>query len=372
MAEISDYDLYDISDLVTTWQKGWRKLASLGCARCTKKPMYFPSNRSMSVLDLVSCVFYLILSQWRDLFGTFGLPEHGFLGYACQVMLNLAAEGETFIHRVSKSGFSGCLGAWAKDKGQEKKCLRRVLQAVETSGSLGEAFGKITTSANVDTLKRVWVQGGRKELSSLFSHEFSNRFRETAGWLKYGLSGRERCEEAFWNCTWFAMEPSVQKLLRIRDKIAAEVPLSDDEVEVLDFYLGYGRPRVCTVDNDNGKRQMQVILTPPPENTVSANPLVFMAVVLLVQPAFVLSQDLARSLSKPRFLRKCRAPSCGKLFWTGRANATNCPGSRSGQKNKCSLEWIRYMRYLKKVGKDPESDWDNGQLKRDFVKYDKS
>ena len=97
-----------------------------------------------------------------------------------------------------------------------------------------------------------------------------------------------------------------------------------------------------------------------------------LAIMLLVQPAFNLAQQLHSQCSKPRFVMQCRAPSCGRRFWTGRKNATNCPGSQGNKKNKCSLEWIRYRRYLLKTHKNPEKDWNNKQLQKDFISYDKS
>lgn len=55
----------------------------------------------------------------------------------------------------------------------------------------------------------------------------------------------------------------------------------------------------------------------------------------------------AREVKKFRFIRKCKAPSCGKVFYTGDNRAVVCPRERGAEgRSGCRLEYDQYVQYF--------------------------
>lgn len=68
----------------------------------------------------------------------------------------------------------------------------------------------------------------------------------------------------------------------------------------------------------------------------------------------------------------CHAPSCGKLFYSARADARACPKrNRLEDRSACKLEWDRYCRRLKDLRRNIEDDWADEELQADFREYDR-
>ncbi|MFC1739248.1 hypothetical protein ACFL1G_09405 [Planctomycetota bacterium] len=187
-------------------------------------------------------------------------------------------------------------------------------------------------------------------------------------WLVHGLRGRKACEEALWNCVWAFTKPMITKLMEVKRNIIDDIPPTNEQPVYLNDFMGEGFPRGYRVVQRDGSETYEVCLEPRTDSPRFEHiGLLDVPRILLIQPAFGLAQELQKICSKPRFVRKCRAPSCGKTFYTGRKNATNCPGSQGYKKNKCALEWIRYKRWLLKTRRNPESDWDNDKVKELFL-----
>jgi hypothetical protein len=96
--------------------------------------------------------------------------------------------------------------------------------------------------------------------------------------------------------------------------------------------------------------------------------LVTMSQILLVQPAFALAQELHHSFNRPKYVRRCHAPSCGKAFFTHRKSQVICESVPGGTATKCRVEWTNFSRYLKNLRKDPKKDWDHPVLKQQWLR----
>lgn len=205
------------------------------------------------------------------------------------------------------------------------------------------------------------------------SYSVQPRWKNAFKWLSYGLENPKSCEEAWWNCLWIYMEPIVDYLLRIKENINSDIPLTDEQIQLLNHYMKYGSPQVHIIHHVSDKSYPRVIMQPTfGETAYCDTSCEKVSDVLLVQPAYALAQEFQNKCKEPRFIIQCRAPSCGKRFYTGRKNATACPSNRRGSKSACALEWIRYKRFLEKIRKNPEKDWKKKKFTKSFISYDKS
>jgi hypothetical protein len=292
-------------------------------------------------------------------------------------MLAMTTRRKTF-DRIGKSReMADCM------KAEElRKALQKITRAYATSTESEGAFQKLATKNSRDMFVRYW--SGREvktrperedwSLEGFLSCKFGPSVQKAFGWLEYGLTGPEiRREEAFWNIVWLCMEPLMQKLSEIRKKVTSDIPMTDEEMDFLNDRMRFGAPKVRLMEGVLGKCAPTVVIqqTYGPigyGDYVCQKP----ADLLLLRPAFALAQQLQDKCSTLRFIAECRAPSCGKRFYTGRKNATACPSKSGDRKSPCALAWVRYKRYLSKIGKNPETDWNNKQLQDEFISYDES
>lgn len=363
MPEIGKYDLYDIEYLIDVWKSGWREFAQLGkklsITRCSRlaDPSIPPSHR-------IHCGFYeicrdMVHSQNKD---SFLVP---FDIFALAVIPK--NEGENQVQ---------CLPKWWGKKGEAAEVARRkfvgkVTNAFANSVTIREACYKIGTEKRRNKI----ISFHNLELDTGMTTRIQGHWAKAMKWLDYGLQGEVKCEEAYWNCIWLYLEKDIQIMFEIKNHINSDIPLTDEQCGLLNRHMSSGHPKGYYRKNTDGSEIYELGLKPKDTNENFSNTeesyLAITASKFLAQPAFRLAGELQRNCSKPRFIIYCRAPSCGKRFYTGRKNATACPGSQGYGKNKCALEWVRYKRYLGKLRKNPEADWNSEQIKKDFLLYDK-
>ena len=188
--------------------------------------------------------------------------------------------------------------------------------------------------------------------------------------LEYGTKSKKNAfEEAWWKCLWLYMKPSVDLMLDVKKRVEKDVPIYKQQIDTLNYYLSFGCP-VINMKKINGAYKAEIILKPKEFESGQTywSDFLKISIILLVQPAFNLSQKLQNSFRMPKYLRQCHAPSCGKYFWTYRNPQVVCSGSQGHNKTKCALEWKQFRYWLNALGKDPNKNWDNPKRKDEFLK----
>jgi len=82
--------------------------------------------------------------------------------------------------------------------------------------------------------------------------------------------------------------------------------------------------------------------------------------------------ELSRGTKRKRYIRKCRAPSCRKLFFTSRATAKACKSTESGEVSPCKSEWDKYSRWMKNCTYDADTQWNDADVIKQFMQFIKS
>jgi len=378
MPEIGKWSLYDVDDLIQAWECGWREFAQLGENLCLPRSSAFARLcPPMDVSDRIVDGFCEIYSDMLRSHSIHPLWDG-------QIFLALAAtpKNQSFPKRPDSSRpfprdfefmrYNPWDGKEARTRKAElarRKVVGRVTSAFANSTTVEEAFSKIGT---IKQRKEFMEYCGQFKVQKEMAAEIRGHWAKAMKWLDYGLTDETACEGAYWSCVWCYLESDVEVMLEIKNRIDGDVPLTDDQYNLLNKHMSSGYPQGYRVRHWSDRGETYELVLEQVSVKVEETELAITATQVLAQPAFSLAGDLQRSWSKPRFVRKCRAPSCGKAFYTGRKNATACPGSQGDKKNKCGLEWIRYKNFLRKTGKRPETDWDNKQLQEEFISYDKS
>jgi len=379
--QLSKYNSYNIDDLITAWESGWKHLE-----RYAKLQSSYEPKRSGDKSKTISERIRLTLDELTDRFLTVGrrmkVPKSGpFVG----AILNLAASSKEQPFKckigntvLTRNWHLDSPGAWVKDRVQSAKILRKVTKAFATSNSYGQALSKL---ASKDNIKRFfgYVNDAYSAYSDYSqeeyqSHQIEPLLQEAMRWLESGLKSKAACNKAWWNCLWLSMKSTVDLMLDIKRGIDEDIPICFDKIDRLNYYIAFGCPEITLREQDNGAFKSEIILRPKESelDRLNLSPLTSMSVILLLQPAFELSQRFQQSLTEPRFVQQCHAPSCRKFFYTQRNLQVVCGGSVGNKKTGCALEWVRYKRFLQKIGKNPEKHWDNQQLKKQFIAYDQS
>lgn len=379
MPEIDKYDLYDIECLIDVWKSGWREFAQLGKKlsitryRGFADPGNLPSSRIKDGFREIYCD--MVHGQKKN-----RLPDFFDILTLAVIPKN---EGENQLEGLPKYWFKTGDAAEVS----RRKFIGKITNAFANSVTIREAFYKIGTEKRRNKVIRFHLGTRRlrnkvirlrnlKLLETEMMTKIQGHWAEAMKWLDYGLQGEVECEEAYWNCVWLYLEKDIQVMSEIKNHINSNIPLTDEQCGLLNRHMSSGHPKGCYRKNTDGSEIYELGLKPKDTNKKFSNTedscLTTIASKFWAQPAFRLAGELQRNCSKPRFIRYCRAPSCGKKFYTGHKNATCCPGSQGNKKNKCALEWIRYKRYLQKIGENSEENWDNLKLKEQFVSYDNS
>ncbi len=349
-------NLYSLKDLKAVWEDGgWRGLAEFAeeCGFQRK----LEETYSSEPLSVECCV----RDTSSELFSRIQQESDGpQILFHMDTLLALSVMGHEEHDASSfEDAFWRCRGS--KSHG-ELSTVSKVARALIESHTMEDAIISLAGKQNCEALGQI-----DKFFKQWRHTTIRPRWKRAYEWVCQALTETVSEEESWWNCAWLVTEEDLLQLSAIEDNIVLDVPLSDEEHSKLNQYIEYGHPVISSVVNSDESETYSIYLDVD-EFYVNMQDLNRVATLLLVQPAFQLAQKLTAMCSRPRFKKQCRAPSCGKWFWTGRANATNCPGSNGNKKNDCSLEWIRYGRYLTKLGKDPERDWDSEELRRSFRK----
>ena len=378
-AEISNYDLYDINDLCLYLESGWQYLANRGYRQCPHKLIHL-GDRSLSALKRIRWAVIDVFNGNYGLGKNLNVPKH--IPSDIEV-LNLAASSNIKPYYPEKvkypTSFLGStwghnsLGDWSKNKGKLQKVIEKVLDALATSSTYREAFLTIATNKkNLSRFTDFWSeQDVRWSKGEYLEANIEPRLREMAKWLQFGLRSKKACEEAWWNCLWLYMKPTVETMLEIQEKIRADTPIDGHQMSTLRYYLQYGRLNIgwLSEEDDKDKGIIRLILKPY-HQLKGGCPFYVMSTVLLVAPAFDLAQRFQSTFPQSRFLQKCHAPSCGKYFYTHRRNQVACGGSRGHKKTQCALEWKLFRYWLNAQGKNPQKEWANPKQIESFRSRD--
>ncbi len=367
MSKIAEHNSYSIDDLVSVWESGWQHLPKFANLQYPHK-LKDSGDETKSPLQRIHLAVKDVLTPYGGIGKYLNMPK---TLPDDTVILNLAASSNRAVYKPVKhtsllGGYP--LGSWAKDKVKLHKSLQKVTSAFATSDNYEQAFSKIATRNNVKRFKEHWSQQDcRWAKGEYLSVRIEPRLKKIMYWLGYGLGSKTKCREAWWNCLWLFMEPTILTMLDIRKRINADTPLYQEQIRTLNYYISHGYPDIDFLVEDGGKLKLEVILKPHTLGMIFNSPFEVMSVVLLVQPAFDLAQQLQNNCSKPRFIQKCHAPSCDKSFYTQRKHQLVCGGSQGNIKTRCALEWQQYRNWLKILGKTPERDWNNPTRMVEFL-----
>lgn len=366
MSKISESNSYSIDNLVTAGESDWKDLERFARLQCqhklnnsgdeTKPPL---ERIQLAVEDVL--IPYVGIGKYLNIPKT--LPHYN-------VLLNLASSNNRTPYvplRPKTLLFQYRLGSWAKDKIKLCKSLQKVTNAFATSADYEQAFSKIATKNNLIIFKDHWSQQDCSWAKGEYlSVKIEQRIKNIMGRLEYGLGSKTKCQEAWWNCLWLFMEPFIETMRKIKKRINNNVPLYPEQIETLNYYISHGYPVTDSSVENDGKHKIQIILKPHTPMMILNSPFEVMSVLLLVQPAFDLSQKLQNTFSKPRFIQQCHAPSCYKSFYSYYNRQVVCAG-KGNKKTKCALEWQQYRNWLEILGKKPEKEWNNIERINEFL-----
>lgn len=351
------YEPYTLEDLEATWKSGWKNFATfcegLGFRRdtCTYGD---DKSEEYLLLEIAGEIFDTYINQNRHI--DLILPFNVLYNDLFPKEQTEIKEKETF--KRGKDAYDTTMG----------KYLNIFLENALNGCNFTESYQKALKKLSPKTYKNnSWLTEHLGKHNQKIPKKWNPAFQ-----LLLKAINKEISEpEAFWNCAWMFTEIELEDLRSIENAISSDIPLTEEQFFTINHYLGYGRPRGYWLRDSSAKASYEIYLEVE-DYWINMFDLSKVATIVLVQPAFQISQLLQEKTSKARYTSICRAPSCGKLFYTARSNTTACPGSPGNKKNRCSLEWLRYKRYLEKIGKDPDEYWQDNTLQKLFLEYDKS
>ena len=370
MATTRDYDTPDFSekhcdsidDLDRIGKKGWRTFKK----HCNQ--LGFFRNKEFGLISLhpVTPIWLTateIYNEIREGSNHCGQPEF-------RSILPLAA----FSKRdYSKKKYYDIYHSLPTDQekpsgGRLKKALEKTLNILTNLEPSDELAASVLTPENYKRYQNDLPDNHREPIIDEVSLKIDKRWRECFKLLLDALRGDITEDEAWWNCAWLYTVYLMDKLKKINANIRSNTPLTDEQVDYLNGFIQFGQPRGRIVLDSKGRETYEVSLSAQ-STPIHDDRLEQVASAALIQPAYRIAKDAEKSMPrKPRYRRTCRAPRCGKVFYTGRSDATACPGSKGHRKNKCALGWTAYSRWLQKIGRNPKKDWDEQELQQLFLK----
>ncbi len=372
VSKFNDAHLYDISDLISIWKKGWRELAKL----CNRLNVYCEVRGFGESKDSVAYrVYYGFDNILCDILWCKGTCK---LNTSSIFYLAKAKPGQYSLEycKSSQTVYPDYHDQESSKKGNEKTIavLKKIIPAFIKNKTFGEALLDISDKNNVNLFVREILSGGKTTVSDIMSITFTDCQSKSMEWLLSGLKGKDACDEAWWNCVWLEAKSTIEVMLDIQDHIKNDIPLTGEHIKRLNKQIFYGHPRGNWIKQKDGKQIFDTFLELNSKNLNAGYPMELFAKALLVQPAYVLSQQLREKCSTPRFVKKCCAPSCGQLFYTGDARMITCKRRYRDKQHKplCQLEWLRFKRWLNNNAYKPKMDFDNQNLKNKFLAKDKT
>ncbi len=361
-------DHYDIERLVAIWESGWERLDEFDQQYALCDRGWLSGNKSNCPTGRVLLGFEEVCNDMIADATNLRIKDD----FLPSQLLGFAAKRKSRSKSIVGLPKDLHHGGSSKDDAKLRKLLEKVISSFTNSVTIGEAFSRIgLRKESGDFFPDIYSEYPLGELDYIL---IKDQWAEAMKWLLYGLESEKACDEAWWNCVWLYAYTTIEEMLDIKRLIERDVPLENKQLAIINKYLSYGIPIIDELTLQRGNKnlgQTYDICLEPRHYEIEGSSISIAAKMLLIRPAFTLAKQLQRKCAKPRFIRQCRAPSCGKVFYTGRKDAKSCPGSQGYKKNKCALEWVRYKRYLTKTGKNPERNWDNEQLKKAFISYDK-
>ncbi len=389
--QLSKDNSYNIDDLITTWESGWEHLEGYAKLQFSyESKSYF--DKSKHYLDRLVLLIDDVLCPYFDIGKHFNAPD------PCPKyieLLNLAASdkdcpytpvietilvGPTVISLFGSSKgipqrtYRNRLGEWSKDKRKLKKAIKKLTSAFIKSNSVREVFENIADRKNVAIFKKTWTKP-EFHTNMILSHyrfdkkclteKINPKITEAMGWLEHGTKNKTDFEEALWNCLWLYMKPIIDRMSETKINIQSETPIYKHNIDMLNQYISYGCPKIQIKKMKEGYKP-EIILISQEKVVNRFNPFDMLSVILLIQPAFDLSQKFQQSFPKPRLVTQCHAPSCYKSFYSYYNRQVVCAG-KGNKKTKCALEWQQYRNWLEILGKKPEKEWDNIERINEFL-----
>ena len=169
--------------------------------------------------------------------------------------------------------------------------------------------------------------------------------------------------KALWNITWLNIQPDVEEFLQIKELILADKPVSNRQIVKLNEIVKHGAPRGCWIPPHDGSRVFKVVMQFTGDDVAAPTA----GDLLLIQPAFLLLQDIQAACLKPRFIRKCRAPGCQVSFYTADHRQIYCSRPEPVGISPCKTRGDAYRKYLLKQNLNPEKHWDDSGRQECFL-----
>jgi len=358
---VHEFGGYDLDGLIKTWGNGWESLEEL----CEQSRFNCIENKER-LESYNDCLYCQTIVGFNAVLTEFSLENIGTDFFVCTMSSFFVLRG--FWGESSLDTGRGCQHNNGTDKEAKNfnKTLKDIVKYFSKCNTIGDVLLKIKPKEIdlkfFDTEDMYWVD-------RIKDIKISEPYKAAFNWLLYGLKSKKASREAWWNCVWIFMEPKINELRNIEKRIKTNIPLTDEQNKTLQDYMIYSNPTLKSIKDDKKLISYKVFLKVQPDS-LNMSPINAVCYTLLAMPAYELAKKLEEEYKKGYYHAKCHAPSCGKRFLTRVPNATSCPGSRSDKKSKCSLEWIRYARRLKDLGKSPKDYWDNQEHKDQFIKGD--
>ncbi len=343
MAKISDLNSYDFEFINSIWEKqGWKGLFKF----CTGLGFY----RNKSTYGDDKNKTYLICESVDEIFNEIdNLDIEDFIATAIKTEKKGEKRAALFAKSIDVK--------WGKNI----RILEKILEALSKSKTIEEAINYIGS-------KKIYEKVALRH-TKITNILIEETLHGAFAWLLKALKNEISEEEAWWNCAWIFIKNAMNELLRIKKLAEVHYPLSSDDIALLNNFYWEGHPVLQNIKDEKGMLHFETSLGVN-VNMINLYDLHKVTIAALAQPAFLLSQLLAEQYSSPKYEKVCRSPYCQATFLTARENATSCPGNRGNKKSKCALEWIRYKRWLEKIGRNPEENWQDQNLQKKFISND--
>lgn len=390
--QLSKDKSYNIDELITAWESGWEHLERYAKLQFSYEEKIY-LDKSKHYLDRLVLLIDEVLCPYTEAGKSFGAPST-IINHI--ELLNLAASDEDYPYTpvietisveskvISLLGSSKVttpqrtyrerLGDWSKDKRKFKKTIKKLTSAFVKSSSVQEVFENIANKKNIEIFIKTWTKpefrtnffNNRRFDEKCLTEKITPKITEVMGWLEYGTKNKTAFEEALWNCLWLYMKSLIDWMSETKINIQNETPIYMQSIDRLNNYISFGCPEIQIKKVKEGYKP-EIILIPQGRIIKKFNIFDMLSVILLIQPAFDLSQKFQQSFPKPRLVIQCHAPSCGKHFYTNYKSKITCTSNNGKKKSKCTLEWQSYRNWLNILNKTPEKEWDNPKRINEFL-----